>query len=579
MEQIVKKYFEKISEFKKQKTNSIQVKKLLQKEFDILRLTAQKREEINEVFKKYNLSLTKSTSNEVADWLSVDTQDFITISINTDKPLIISEIKEVEKPKVQKEVKKADKKLNVVSQKNDLQKLLQKHYGIIEIEKKFDWLKTPNQDNLPKEYLQIVKALSEYRNQNGFREKSHKLPCDIVLEDYKLIIEYDENQHFTKARQISLENYPDNVKLDFSKNEWINACKKLNAKDNNPFDRDERRAFYDAVRDIEAFKNGYKLIRIKHGDVDWEGHNAKQDLEKLIPLSADKTGKKKHKIARFVVTAKQYDKNNKPIFEELERFVEKFILSEYQKHTYEFILTPGGFLKFDFPIKLRANLDILDAETNKIQDFQKEAQKVIVKFFNDLKPTTFKKLKEIADYFTIGIDASNPSNYQHIELVAVFDLKKECVINWTGKFYPTEYQKNDLIKINDLNTHFMEINNQKVIILGCHDLSVFNPRGQANANPNGWKKQIADKFKNMLTDFKPDIILQHPHTTDTLKIWNSSWNVVEKQITSVEHFASGINYSNNEERVRVELGKVLKSTKKGDVIDFYLDEKSNMVKR
>lgn len=36
------------------------------------------------------------------------------------------------------------KRLSVVEQKNALQKVLQKSYGIIETEKKFGWLETPN---------------------------------------------------------------------------------------------------------------------------------------------------------------------------------------------------------------------------------------------------------------------------------------------------------------------------------------------------------------------------------------------------------------------------------------------------
>jgi hypothetical protein len=36
------------------------------------------------------------------------------------------------------------KKLSLVEQKNALQKVLQKKFGIIETEKKFDWLKTPD---------------------------------------------------------------------------------------------------------------------------------------------------------------------------------------------------------------------------------------------------------------------------------------------------------------------------------------------------------------------------------------------------------------------------------------------------
>ena len=103
---------------------------------------------------------------------------------------------------------------------------------------------------------------------------------------------------------------------------------------------------------------------------------------------------------------------------------------------------------------------------------QKEANTVIVSFFESLNPATFKKLKETSDYFTIGIDGFNPTNYkQHIELVAIYNLHKEKVIRWTGKFYPTEGQKRNLIKINDLDTHFIELNNQRVVILGCHDLN------------------------------------------------------------------------------------------------------------
>lgn len=487
-------------------------------------------------------------------------------------------LKPIEKSKTTPKQTKQDepqkpisKKLNVVSQKNAIQRLLQKHYGHIETEKKFDWLKTPNQEKLPKEYSQIVKALSVYRNQNGFQKSNYQLLCDIVLEDHKLIIEYDENQHFSKAREITLENYPSTIKLNFSKETWINACKKINAKDNSPIDRDEKRAFYDTVRDIEAFRHGYKLVRIKHGDIDWEADGAEKHLKQLVSVPDNQNEiNTKHKIARLIVTGKQYDKYGNPNISKLEKLIEKFLATEYQKRTYEFILTPGGFLTFDFPDSLQHDLDIVKAEQQSVALLQKEANSYIATFFDSLNPTTLKKLKETADYFTIGIDGFNPTNYQHIELVAIYDLKKETIISWTGKFYPTEGQKKDLIKINNLETHFIELNNQKVVILGCHDLNVFSPRGQATANPNGWKKQLADKFKSSCKKFNPEIILQHPHTTDTPNIWNLAWRTVEKELPNVKHFASGIKYYNRN-GVRGDIEKVLEKTKKGDVTDFYYD--------
>ena len=183
------------------------------------------------------------------------------------------------------------KNLSVVKQKCALQLHLQKYYGYIEVEKKFDWLKTPDlsaseQVPVSKDYRKIVTALTEYRGNSGFIKKNgFALSCDIVLEEFKVIIEYDERQHFSKARSITLENYPSSVELFYSKEDWIRSCQEIAAKDNDPIDRDERRAFNDCVRDIEAAKNGYKLVRIKHEQIDWESVDAKEALKRIIPLS------------------------------------------------------------------------------------------------------------------------------------------------------------------------------------------------------------------------------------------------------------------------------------------------------
>lgn len=278
---------------------------------------------------------------------------------------------------------------------------------------------------------------------------------------------------------------------------------------------------------------------------------------------------KKHKIARLVVTGKQYDECGKPNYSELEKLIDKFLASEYNNTTYEFIVTPGGFLTFEFPDSLQYKLNISKAEEESVSLLQEEAKTEIEKFFKRINSLTFKKIKETADYFTIGIDGSNTAK-RKIELVAVYDLKNEEVIKWTGKFYPTEVQKRNLIKINDLDTHFIELNNQKVVILGCHDLNVFSPRGQKKAKPDGWRKQKADEFINLCKKFEPEIILQHPHTTDVPKTWSPAWQKVEKEFPYVKHYAGGIKYY-RKEGTRGDIGKVLEKTKRGDVKDFQYD--------
>ena len=77
--------------------------------------------------------------------------------------------------------------LGAVSQKNALQRLLQENYGQIETEKKFDWLRTPDQDNLPSEYFEIVSALSNYRQHEGFKKSNYPLSCDMVYNPDQIV--------------------------------------------------------------------------------------------------------------------------------------------------------------------------------------------------------------------------------------------------------------------------------------------------------------------------------------------------------------------------------------------------------
>ena len=166
---------------------------------------------------------------------------------------------------------------NPKHQKEALFRLLQERFGVAECkgEKTFDWLRTPPKGTTLSEctadYKAILKALCKYRNRCGFfGMRSRKLPCDFVIEKRKLIIEYDERQHFTAARKIALRNYPQDVVLHFSSSGWMKYCDEIDALDNHPPYRDEQRAFYDSLRDIEAFRNGWTLLRIKDRDIDWE---------------------------------------------------------------------------------------------------------------------------------------------------------------------------------------------------------------------------------------------------------------------------------------------------------------------
>ncbi len=176
----------------------------------------------------------------------------------------------------------------VIEQKNALQLVLNKRFdGDIVSEKTFDWLVTPSNGS---EYDGLIGALHHYRGRTDFHKPGNKLRCDFVCESQKLIFEYDERQHFTLARKTALESYPPSTPIYFDKQRWCTACEAIHAQDNYPPNRDETRAYYDSIRDIKSAQNGYRLIRIMHGDYDWESNFANQYINQLLAYSASVSG-------------------------------------------------------------------------------------------------------------------------------------------------------------------------------------------------------------------------------------------------------------------------------------------------
>lgn len=272
-----------------------------------------------------------------------------------------------------------------------------------------------------------------------------------------------------------------------------------------------------------------------------------------------------HKIGRLVTTQKCYNrKSGKCNYGYINSLFKRFVHKSINKNHFNLIVTPGGFLCFDFPDQLcDLHVDIKRPTRKQIQLLQEKAQKTIEDFlYNKLTNDVFEGLKNIADYITIGIDGR--ISKQSIELVAVYDLKSEEIIHWTGKFYPVKGQERCLIRYPYLDSHFVKLNGAKVLILGCHDLNVFSNRGQSKAI--GWRKEIAEIFKSKCQKHKPSIVIQHPHNTDSSKIWRSSWLELERVLPSVTDYVSGIYF--DEEKHRSCLEDVLEKTQRGDVLNF-----------
>ncbi len=459
--------------------------------------------------------------------------------------------------------------MNPREQKNYLRRVLHDLFGnTVDIERTIEEISSANSLDNPDDYEKIISKLSSYRGHKNFKSKIRKPEFDFVIEDKRIIIEYDERQHFSKAREICLSNYPKDIKTFFDKATWIKQCTDINAKDNDPKDRDETRAFYDTVRDIEAYRNGWYLIRFYHGEFDWADKNALKYLKAKVSAATKtklESTRTKARILRLALK-KEYDLFNK---DKSATKAFNYVAQQIKANQkFDYLVTPGGFIHFKWSDKF---IDVIkdQKESQKtIPTLKKLADETIQKLWNTLPKKTKQKLQLSVKFITFGIDSNNRDEFnnviQCIQFVALFDTAKSKVIHWTGKSYPTTYdQKCRLVEIEDLKSHFVKVNKETICLLGCHDLKIFSPRAKAIAGELRQRK--IKEFDKLMQQFKPNLIIQHPHSTDTYLIWNTEWKTVEKKYPFVKEYVSGIRHDNGGREKRGTIKSVLEKTIHGKV--------------
>jgi hypothetical protein len=466
--------------------------------------------------------------------------------------------------------------------KQTLEKMLTKIYTSVIPNYKFESGVFP-EDFIKSEYYQVLKeifsSLKGYRGHHSFIRTLELPRVDFYVPNPGLIIEFDESQHFTQCRKVALLKYPKTLKIGFDLNKWIELCSKINANDRNPPFRDEQRAWYDTLRDfLPTIKQLEPTIRLYSKDYHWCSLNPEieSDVNKFRKLLNDKRPSSEIEIiedpnptlARIVIKGDWEGEIN----------TAKSILHQIcdnwpQNKKVDCLITCGAFLSFDWPQPLtdvgnnkypsKESLDLLT-------DLAIKHCKLLID--EDLR----KRLSKCTDYLTIGIDSykskislSNVSIRQlHVEMVTLLDLKTNKYF-LTGKSYPTPGQENGLVRFQDLKTHFVDLTIGKVLILGCHDLNVFSPRGKVTTKKE-WRKQIRESLYSLIQKENPTIVLHHPHTTDSSRIWTPSWNELIRVAPNIERFISAGRYFNtNSTRSRIE--DVLLKTKLANTIDFIVN--------
>jgi hypothetical protein len=104
----------------------------------------------------------------------------------------------------------------------------------------------------------------------SFVKASRLPPVDYYIPSQRLVIEFDEPQHFTSPRMIALRSYPTDLGIGFDRTTWIDLCAKLDRHDADPVYRDEQRAWYDTLRDFSVELLGHRpLVRIPAMRTKW----------------------------------------------------------------------------------------------------------------------------------------------------------------------------------------------------------------------------------------------------------------------------------------------------------------------
>ena len=204
----------------------------------------------------------------------------------------------------------------------------------------------------------------------------------------------------------------------------------------------------------------------------------------------------------------------------------------------QFLTTPGGFVFISFPTKWEG----ASGWSSKPEDFEVLTQLAALYVKQIISPRIVEAARNKVKYLTLSLDLRSSNTPLHAELIALIDLASGNILNWTGKSYPTMDQEKSLIHITNLKSHLTEVDGEKLLILGCHDLNIYNNRARTNQKVGGSRHQRCQAMLKLFDTFQPTIILQHPHATDTWKTWIQGWKEVSRRYPQAA-WASAIAYA------------------------------------
>ena len=233
--------------------------------------------------------------------------------------------------------------------------------------------------------------------------------------------------------------------------------------------------------------------------------------------------------------------------------------SQWPARVASFAVTPGGFVRARLPRDYagRRGWNTRKSDLHSLFPYAEEAVRAVT--CGDV----LNLASDRARFLTLGVDLNVerhkeeriredhsclpacPRACAHAELVAVFDTASARVIRWTGKSYPTNAQQHTLVHQKDLRSHFLVTGSERVLVLGCHDLHLFSNRGRPSVG-DPTDKEIRRRHMHALArEFKPTMILHHPHSTYSPRVWAGAWGTIRSTLPSARIWASGLAFCGN----------------------------------
>ncbi|MDE0344137.1 MAG: hypothetical protein OXK82_13385 [Deltaproteobacteria bacterium] len=203
-------------------------------------------------------------------------------------------------------------------------------------------------------------------------------------------------------------------------------------------------------------------------------------------------------------------------------------------------ITPGGFIRAPFPLGYERDGGKCgwgsDAYFKRLIPAASKQVKLVIG-----SGRTMDRLRRRSRLLTLGVDLTDDSTMR-AELVCVTDTEAGAVIHWTGKSYPVSGIEERTLVQAPLQSHLLEFGGKRMLVLGCHDLNLFSQRARNRQGEGSTRRKRCDAMRKLAKKFNPVSVLQHPHTTDTPKIWSVAWAGVRQQLPGAETLASGIAY-------------------------------------